>query len=402
MTPLRSPDDTPSTPLPTSERLLDIAAYATTAALYAVALLAVPELRRSPTWLPFTALFSAFALTFPFAPSNDAPFWQRSGFLLLQTGLIFAIVLVGQGQTFLPILYFIVIPSAYFSLTFRQASSITLLCAGTLFLEYLLLYDVEMALTMLLPYGGGFIFFIAVSVSMIQQQRDRQRAERLLAEVEAAHRQLQAYAVQIESLAVAEERNRLAREIHDSLGHYLTAITVQLEAAGKLSATQPERAAQAIATAQGLARESLSEVRRSVSALRASPLDTASLGKAIGEVAENLRAGGVATTFTIEGGAYPLPLQTKTALYRVAQEGLTNARKHANASAVQVTLAYTPEQVTLTISDNGTGQRGEEVEGFGLLGLRERIALLGGLLEAGDCPEGGFQLRVEVPVEESE
>lgn len=399
MTSPRSPDDTPSTPLPTSERLLNIAAYATTAALYAVALLAVPELRRSPTWLPFTALFSAFALTLPFTPSNDAPFWQRGGFLLLQTGLIFAIVLVGQGQTFLPILYFIVIPSAYFSLNFRQASSITLLCAGTLFLEYLLLYDVEMALTMLLPYGGGFIFFIAVSISMIQQQRERQRAERLLAELAAAHHQLQAYAVQIESLAVAEERNRLAREIHDSLGHYLTAITVQLEAAGKLVATQPERAAQTIATAQGLARESLSEVRRSVSALRASPLDTASLGQAIGKVAENLRAGGVATTLTIEGEAYPLPIQTKTALYRAAQEGLTNARKHANASAVQVTLTYTPEQVTLTISDNGTGQRGEEVKGFGLLGLRERIALLGGLLEAGDCPEGGFRLRVAVPVE---
>ncbi|MEA3397064.1 MAG: sensor histidine kinase, partial [Chloroflexota bacterium] len=200
----------------------------------------------------------------------------------------------------------------------------------------------------------------------------------------------------------AEERNRLAREIHDSLGHYLTAITVQLEAAGKLVAMQPERAAQAIATAQGLTRESLSEVRRSVAALRASPLDTASLGKAIGEVAENFRAGGVATTFTIEGEAYPLPIQTKTALYRVAQEGLTNVRKHANASAVQVTLAYAPEQVTLTISDNGTGRRGEEVAGFGLLGLRERIALLGGLLEAADYPEGGFRLRVEVPVEESE
>jgi len=74
--------------------------------------------------------------------------------------------------------------------------------------------------------------------------------------------------------------------------------------------------------------------------------------------------------------------------------------KHASASAVQVTLTYEPERVALTISDNGTGQRGEESRGFGLSGLRERMALLGGSLEAGDCPDGGFRLRVEVPVEE--
>jgi len=384
---------------PAGERFLLIAAYITTAAIYAVTLLAIPELRQPATWFPLTALFVAFALTIHFMPDTDGPLWQRGGLLLLQTGLIFAIVLVGQGVGFLPILYFIVVPTAYLSLTFRQASVFTLLCVGALFLNYLLMYDVETALAMLLPYGGGFVFFIAVSVSLIQQQQERERAERLLIELETTHRQLQAYAVQVEALAIAEERNRLAREIHDSLGHYLTTITVQLEAAGKLVTTHPQRAAEAIATAQGLARESLGEVRRSVAALRASSLDTASLGEAISEVVENLRANGIVTTFTIEGEAYPLPIQTMMALYRTAQEGLTNVRKHASASAVRVTLAYEQEQMALTISDNGTGQRRHETDGFGLLGLRERVALLGGSLEAGDRPEGGFRLRVQVPME---
>ena len=382
---------------PASRRFLLVAAYITTAAIYAVALLGAPELRQPATWLPFTALFIAFALTIPLMPRVNAPSWQQGGLLLLQTGLVFTIVLVGRGDPYLPILYFIVIPTAYLSLTFRQASGFTLLCAGALFLDYLLLSDVGTALAMLLPYGGGFVFFIAISVSLIQQQQERQRAERLLAELEAAHRQLQAYAVQVEALAVAEERNRLAREIHDSLGHYLTTITVQLEAAGKLIATQPQRAAEAIAKAQGLARESLTEVRRSVAALRASPLDTASLSEAIGEVVEDIRVSGIATTFTIEGEARPLPVQAKMALYRAAQEGLTNVRKHASASAAQVALTYKPERVVLTISDNGIGRRGEEAEGFGLLGLQERVALLGGALEAGDRSEGGFRLRVEVP-----
>ncbi|RLC60931.1 MAG: sensor histidine kinase [Chloroflexota bacterium] len=393
-------DEHPSSLRPVGHHLLLIAAYLTTAAIYAVALVAAPELRQPIRWIPFTALFAAFALSIHFMPRPHAPLWQRAGYPLLQTSLIFAIVLAGRGETFLPILYFIVIPSAYLSLTFRQASAFTLLCIGALFLDYLLVSDVETALVILLPYGGGFIFFIAVSVSLIQQQRERQRAERLLAELEAAHRQLQAYAIQVKALAVAEERNRLAREIHDSLGHYLTIITVQLEAAGKLIAMQPERAAESIATAQRLARESLAEVRRSVATLQASPLDTATLGEVIGEVVENFRASGIATAFTVEGEARPLPIQIKMALYRAAQEGLTNVCKHASASAVQVTLTYEPERVALTISDNGTGQRGEESRGFGLSGLRERMALLGGSLEAGDCPDGGFRLRVEVPVEE--
>jgi len=175
---------------------------------------------------------------------------------------------------------------------------------------------------------------------------------------------------------------------------------VQLEAAGKLIATQPQRAAESIAKAQGLARESLAEVRRSVAALRASPLDTAALGEAIGEVVENLRASGIATTFTIEGEVHPLPIQIRTALYRAAQEGLTNVRKHASAGAAQVTLTYEPERVMLTVGDNGIGRRGKKAEGFGLLGLRERVASLGGSLEAGDRPEGGFRLQIVVPTEE--
>lgn len=403
MKPMRAPivdNHPPTSQPPAGERFLFIAAYVTTAAIYAFAMLADPELRQPATWLPLTALFVAFALTIPFMPGANAPLWRRGGHSLLQAGLIFAIVLVGRGEGYFPILYFIAIPSAYHTLTFRQASIFTLLCVGALFLDYLLLRDVETALAMLLPYGGGFVFFIAISVSLIQQQRERQLAERLLVELEATHHQLQAYAVQVEALAVAEERNRLAREIHDSLGHYLTTITVQLEAAGKLVAVRPERAAEAIATAQGLAREGLAEVRRSVAALRASPLDMASLGEAIGELVETLHAGGIVTTFTIERDAHPLPIQTRMALYRAAQEGLTNVRKHANASAAHVTLAYEPERAVLTISDNGTGQHGQDPEGFGLLGLRERVALLGGSLEAGDCPEGGFRLRVEVPVKE--
>jgi signal transduction histidine kinase len=405
--PKRSTDKWPTFPVPPTGThsggfLLLGVGYLTTAAIYIASLVSAPGPRQPATWVILTVLFGLFALSIYLYTEFFRHFWKRLAILLFQIALVFAIVIIGEGIDFLPILYFIVVPMAYLSFSFIQASGLALLCLSALFLSYLIVADVGEALAVLLPYGGGFAFFAAISTALIQQQKDRQRAEQLLADLEDAHRQLRAYAAQVEALAVAEERNRLAREIHDSLGHYLTAMTMQLQAAGKLIAKDPERAAESIAKAEEMARESLAEVRRSVAALRASPVDTATLGDAIGEFVQNLHDGGISTTFTIKGKSQSLPIQAKTALYRAAQEGLTNVRKHANASAVEVKLAYKPEQVTLTITDNGTGQRGQKGEGFGLLGLRERVTLLGGSLEAGNDPEGGFRLHVAVPLQAEE
>jgi len=401
--PEKSRDRWPTSPAPptgtrSGGHLLLGVAYLTTAAIYVAFLVRTPGVWNPRTWLPLTTLFALFALSIYLFSVFFERFWIRLPVLLFQIVLVFVIVIVGEGRDFLPILYFIVVPMAYLSFGFVQASGLALLCLVTQFLAYLIVADVSEALAVLLPYAGGYAFFAAISRALIQQQKDRQRAEQLLAELEDAHQQLRVYAAQVEALAVAEERNRLAREIHDSLGHYLTAITMQLQAAGKLVAKEPERAAGSIVKAEAMARESLAEVRRSVAALRASPVDTATLGAAIGELVQNLHDGGVATTFTIKGESRSLPIQAKTALYRAAQEGLTNVRKHANASAVEIKLAYEPEQVTLTIADNGTGRRSREGGGFGLLGLRERVGLLGGTLEAGDDPEGGFRLHVAVPL----
>jgi len=380
-------------------RLLLGVAYLTTAAIYIAYLINAPGPQQPATQIGLTILFGLFALSIYLYAEFTAHFWKRLAVLLFQIALVLAIVILGEGMAFLPILYFIVVPTAYLSLNFIQATGLALLCLLTQFLAYLIVADVSVALTMLLPYGGGLAFFAAISIALIQQQKDRQRAEQLLTELEDAHQRLRAYAAQVEALAVAEERNRLAREIHDSLGHYLTAMTMQLQAAGKLIAQDPQRAAESIAKAEKMARESLAEVRRSVAALRASPVDTTTLSDAIGELVQNLGESGIAATFTVEGQSQSLPIQTKTTLYRAAQEGLTNVRKHANASAVEVKLTYEPGQVTLTITDNGTGQRGQNYEGFGLLGLRERVTQLSGLLEAGNDPNGGFRLYVAVPLQ---
>jgi signal transduction histidine kinase len=169
------------------------------------------------------------------------------------------------------------------------------------------------------------------------------------AELDEAHRTLSEYAVQVEDLATIQERNRLAREIHDSLGHHLTVIHVQLEAARTLFESQPVLALDALGKAQALTQEGLAEVRGSVAALRASPLEGRSLPDALVSIMDRCHRAGLLTELVVTGAPRSLSLQVKQALFRAAQEGLTNVRKHAQANRAEVTLDYGDEVVRLTV-----------------------------------------------------
>jgi signal transduction histidine kinase len=226
--------------------------------------------------------------------------------------------------------------------------------------------------------------------------------ERLAAELGEANRKLREYAAQAEELATAKERNRLAREIHDTLGHYLTVINVQLEAAQAVMEADRARSSAAVAKAQTLAKDGLSEVRRSVAALRASPVESRPLPDAVATLAEECRAGGLIVDYQVLGAPRRLSLPAETALYRAAQEALTNVRKHARASRVDVRLDYAAtDKVRLVVNDNGVGaQSPDEAEGrFGLVGMRERLHLLGGEVCIVTEPGQGFKLEAEVPGE---
>ena len=248
----------------------------------------------------------------------------------------------------------------------------------------------------------ALIFVVAISRIWAREHAARAEVERLAAELSQANRQLREYAAQAEELATTKERNRLAREIHDTLGHYLTVINVQLEAAQAVRETDPPRSNAAIAKAQILAKDGLSEVRRSVAALRALPVENRPLAEAIGLLAEECRAAGLVVEYQVQGPPRRLALPTEMALYRAAQEALTNTRKHARASRVNLTLDYAPaNQVRLTVQDNGVGAAVDDSgEGrFGLLGVRERAHLLGGEVQILSAPGKGFCLEVSVPQE---
>lgn len=212
----------------------------------------------------------------------------------------------------------------------------------------------------------------------------------------AARLKALALAAEVENLATVRERNRLAHEIHDSLGHFLTTIHVQLGAARAVHAADPERSLSAVAKAQDLAREALGEVRRSVAALQADA--GAPLAARLEELIQVANACGPAVTFDVRGASRPLPLMAEHALYRAAQEGLTNVRKHAQARAVSVLLDYAdPARVRLELIDDGRGAAASASSGYGLDGLRERIAAVGGRVDAGNASPAGFRLCAEIP-----
>jgi two-component system, NarL family, sensor kinase len=202
-------------------------------------------------------------------------------------------------------------------------------------------------------------------------------------------------------LGAAEERNRLAREIHDTLAQGLAGIALHLETADALLDIDPKRAELAVRQALALTRANLDEARRSVMDLRAAPLEGRMLADALKALIHEFgdRAG-IETDFNSIGGSRPLSARLETGLYRIAQEALNNVAQHAHAAFVCVELTVVPEQIELVISDDGKGFDASHLpEGrYGLIGLNERAKLLGGSLEIFSEPGEGTTLTVIVPL----
>ncbi len=257
--------------------------------------------------------------------------------------------------------------------------------------------DISQIPGLALVFIPAILFVVAFTEARLNEQRAREEAENLAQQLEKANRQLATYAGQVEELATIQERNRLAREIHDNLGHYLTVVNVQIEAARAVMAQNPEKALDALDKAQTLTRDGLTAVRQSVATLRESPVDSQSLIDAITALTDQTRSMGLVVEFAVVGQRRRLDNQTKLTLYRVAQEALTNTHKHAHASRIDVTLDYSQSQgVRLVVRDNGVGTAVTDT-GFGLIGMRERIQLLGGRLMIETEPGQGFLLETAVP-----
>ena len=217
------------------------------------------------------------------------------------------------------------------------------------------------------------------------------------AKLVTANRRLRTYALQIGDRATLQERNRIAREIHDSVGHYLTAQSIQLENTAVFLTKEPSKAANHLAKARQLGKEALANIRASVATLRTNPLE-----RSLNEILEQLIADfKLNTNIAIASKISLTSLSTEinTTIYRIVQEALTNITKHSGATMVDLQLQQIENKIELTIQDNGCGfNPTDNTTGFGLQGIQERTKALEGNFTLQSEIGKGCQITVEIPL----
>jgi signal transduction histidine kinase len=202
--------------------------------------------------------------------------------------------------------------------------------------------------------------------------------------------------------AVAEERARIARELHDVVGHSVSVMTVQASGVRRLLRPDQDREREALLVVERTGREALAEMRRMVGVLRR-PEEAPALAPQpsldhVNRLVEQAREAGLPVELRIEGEASQLPAGVDLTAYRLVQEGLTNVVKHAQATRAEVLVDYGDSYLEVTVSDDGTGVGNGDRGGHGLVGMRERVSVYGGELDAGPQPGGGYRLRAKLPL----
>ncbi|MGW2656326.1 sensor histidine kinase [Streptomyces sp. NPDC001478] len=216
-------------------------------------------------------------------------------------------------------------------------------------------------------------------------------------------------------VAVAAERARIARELHDVVAHNVSVMVVQADGAAYVMDTAPDQARQALETISGTGRQALAEMRRLLGVLRTG--DAPESGEYVPQpdveqievLIEQVRTAGLAVDFRVEGTPRPLPSGVELTAYRIVQEALTNTRKHGGPNAgASVRLVYFDDGLGLLVEDDGRGAAHELYEdggadgaGHGMIGMRERVGMVGGTLDAGPRPGGGFRISALLPLKTS-
>ena len=361
-------------------------------------------------WMMIALLVTMlFVERFELARDSQPPSRNLSvGFVVLRIVLVQGVVML--DCTRLAVLLYAVVPFAVFFVLGAGTSHVVgfaywcLLAVRSIRPRGAGLTSSLDSLTIVVIFTLLLIFVSVIAGHIDRDQRSKQQMRQLLAQLETSHRQLQAYTGRMAELAAAAERNRLARDIHDSLGHYLTAISIQLEKAQAYRERNPEEADRAIRDAKQTAREALQDVRQSVSALRDSG-DRFSLRQSLADLAGRMDGGTLDITCDIEGDETGYAAPVLAALYRAAQEGLTNVQKHAQARHVQLDVQLGESEACLRVRDDGAGfntdtwalRAASPERGYGLQGLQERLELVRGEMRITSDVQSGTELTIVIP-----
>jgi signal transduction histidine kinase len=349
-------------------------------------------------------LLVAIAIIQTRLPKAGSSAWKFHLYLGVHGILVAALMFLQPGWTMYPVLYFP--PSMWAILALGVRTGGYWLVAYVVAIAASFAYSMNLGegLIALFLYGVLYALIGAFAAAVVRADTARRESQALLAELQEAHRQLQDYALHAEELALVEERNRLAREMHDTLGHRLTVASVQLEGAQRLCPTDPERAARMVGTVREQVREALGELRSTVATLRTPIEADLHLRSSLRRLVTHFEEATGLTVHRVLPEVIPdLPSEQRLALYRATQEALTNVQRHAEASQVWLVLTVSDDAITLLVSDDGQGLTlsGKET-GFGLQGMRERAAQLGGDLYLEPRRGGGTQLSFRLPLPQKE
>lgn len=353
---------------------------------------ASPHLQKSPLLIEQTVLFMMVFLPFIIFLPIDRPLWQRRIYISLA---ILAVIIADQYDFYSFSLYCTFLLKGCFLLPRREVVIITIIFLSTSSYIYILrvpeviqhVMDIDIKLYLnptrlitgyIASYFGNCIFVLLLGTIWTEEQKSRQKADRLTQ--------------QVETLATDLERNRIARDIHDTLGHSLTSLDVQIKLAQRLQATEPARAQQSIDLAKQLSSQALDNVRQALGTMKRSNFD---LTEAIVALSEQ----NYPFQVIVDVRFPPLPLQSSYQLYCIIQESLTNIQKHAQADRVNIKSQIIERGTILEIYDNGKGFKLDRPHaGFGLRNMKERVQCLGGEFNLNSEVGQGTWIKIFIPV----
>jgi signal transduction histidine kinase len=351
-----------------------------------------PQLQKSPLVIVHTVLFVlAFIPFIIFLPVN-LPLWQRrlyiiSAILTVIISEYYEFVSFSLYCTFLLKACFLLprIEAIVITILFLIISSYSYIIRVPAVIEQIQITDIRLYLNQsrlitgyIASYIGNCIFVLLLGNIWIEEQKSRQKAERLTK--------------QVETLATDLERNRIARDIHDTLGHSLTSLDVQIELAQRLQSTEPARAQQSLDLAKKLSSQAIDNVRQALGTMKRSNFD---LTEAIVALSEQNQPFQVILNIQFS----QLSLQSSYQLYCVIQESLTNIQKHAQAEKVTISSTSVTRGTILEICDNGQGFDLDRIQaGFGLRNMKERVQCLGGDFYLNSQVGQGTQIKIFIPI----
>jgi signal transduction histidine kinase len=379
-------------------RFVSLTTYLT---LFSAAIGGILSIQRILDRWEVAGLLVIFGVLYNRYPHRDPYRDQKPAYLILfiQTILITILMQYSDASLLFAILFFIT--SVIAGLNFPLRISLLWILGFAIIVAASLarFYGWNFAIQFTMPYTGGYLFFGLVANTLQRLQIAQQVNEKLLGDLQAKNKQLEEYSDQVESLTIIEERNRIAREMHDTIGHRLTVAAVQLEGAQRLILNNPEKTSKIILTVREQVREALNELRRTVGRLHEPVELEFSFPQSIRRLTVSFQeATQLKINLNLSEHILDMNHDLHLVLYRMVQEALTNVHRHANATEVWIHMKNESNHLILSIKDNGIGFLPENLsEGFGLKGMRDRAAKIGGSLHIKSSPGHGTEIILSAP-----